>query len=109
MKTFLKIVGKYQSLIMFAIVAVVCTVCALNGPEHVTGLLVAAPVSLISFAKQEKDMTDEEKSLLGSIQLKCKQVCDEFAEGLIISRKTKCSTFAKHFVPKSHLLTQFKM
>ena len=26
-----------------------------------------------------------------------------------ISRKTKCSTFAKHFVPKSHLLTQFKM
>ena len=76
MKTFLKIVGKYQSLIMFAIVAVVCTVCALNGPEHVTGLLVAAPVSLISFAKQEKDMTDEEKSLLGSIQLKCKQVCD---------------------------------
>lgn len=27
----------------------------------------------------------------------------------IISRKTKCSTFAKHFVPKSHLLTQFKM
>lgn len=83
MKTFLKIVGKYQSLIMFAIVAVVCTVCALNGPEHVTGLLVAAPVSLISFAKQEKDMTDEEKSLLGSIQLKCKQVCDEFAEGLM--------------------------
>ena len=82
MKTFLN-VGKYQSLIMFAIVAVVCTVCALNGPEHVTGLLVAAPVSLISFAKQEKDMTDEEKSLLGSIQLKCKQVCDEFAEGLM--------------------------
>ena len=38
MKTFLKIVGKYQSLIMFAIVAVVCTVCALNGPEHVTGI-----------------------------------------------------------------------
>lgn len=37
MKTFLN-VGKYQSLIMFAIVAVVCTVCALNGPEHVTGL-----------------------------------------------------------------------
>ena len=28
---------------------------------------------------------------------------------LFISRKTKCSTFAKHFVPKSHLLTQFKM
>lgn len=28
---------------------------------------------------------------------------------LNISRKTKCSTFAKHFVPKSHLLTQFKM
>lgn len=28
---------------------------------------------------------------------------------LVISRKTKCSTFAKHFVPKSHLLTQFKM
>lgn len=28
---------------------------------------------------------------------------------IIISRKTKCSTFAKHFVPKSHLLTQFKM
>lgn len=27
----------------------------------------------------------------------------------LISRKTKCSTFAKHFVPKSHLLTQFKM
>ena len=26
-----------------------------------------------------------------------------------ISRKTKCSAFAKHFVPKSHLLTQFKM
>ena len=36
MKTFLKIVGKYQSLIMFAIVAVGCTVWALNGPEHVT-------------------------------------------------------------------------
>ena len=63
MKTFLN-VGKYQSLIMFAIVAVVCTVCALNGPEHVTGLLVAAPVSLISFAKQEKDMTDEEATAL---------------------------------------------
>ena len=33
------------------------------------------------------------------------------ADNLItgISRKTKCSTFAKHFVPKSHLLTQFKM
>lgn len=30
-------------------------------------------------------------------------------EVYIISRKTKCSTFAKHFVPKSHLLTQFKM
>ena len=30
-------------------------------------------------------------------------------ELLSISRKTKCSTFAKHFVPKSHLLTQFKM
>lgn len=28
---------------------------------------------------------------------------------ITISRKTKCSTFAKHFVPKSHLLTQFKM
>lgn len=28
---------------------------------------------------------------------------------IFISRKTKCSTFAKHFVPKSHLLTQFKM
>ena len=26
-----------------------------------------------------------------------------------ISRKTKCSAFTKHFVPKSHLLTQFKM
>jgi len=31
------------------------------------------------------------------------------AEQHYISRKTKCSTFAKHFVPKSHLLTQFKM
>lgn len=28
---------------------------------------------------------------------------------LRISRKTKCSAFTKHFVPKSHLLTQFKM
>lgn len=27
----------------------------------------------------------------------------------LISRKTKCSAFTKHFVPKSHLLTQFKM
>lgn len=26
-----------------------------------------------------------------------------------ISRKTKCSAFTKHFVPKSHSLTQFKM
>lgn len=28
---------------------------------------------------------------------------------IYISRKTKCSAFTKHFVPKSHLLTQFKM
>lgn len=34
---------------------------------------------------------------------------DEFPIPQFISRKTKCSTFAKHFVPKSHLLTQFKM
>lgn len=35
--------------------------------------------------------------------------CSETGELPVISRKTKCSTFAKHFVPKSHLLTQFKM
>lgn len=28
---------------------------------------------------------------------------------IIISRKTKCSAFTKHFVPESHLLTQIKM
>ena len=38
--------------------------------------------------------------------MKEKQV---IAQAIRISRKTKCSTFAKHFVPKSHLLTQFKM
>ena len=27
----------------------------------------------------------------------------------VISRKTKCSAFTKHFVPESHLLTQIKM
>lgn len=83
MKNFFKSAGKYQSLVMFAIVVIVCAVCALTGSEHAAGLLVAAPVSLISFAKQEKDMTEEEKSLLGSIQLKCKQVCDEFVGGLM--------------------------
>ena len=35
------------------------------------------------FAKEEKDLTDEEKSLLGTIQKKCKEVCDEFAGGLM--------------------------
>lgn len=34
---------------------------------------------------------------------------NDYVERTNISRKTKCSTFAKHFVPKSHLLTQFKM
>lgn len=83
MKNFLKSAGKYQSLVMFAIVAIVCAVCAFIGSEHAAGLLVAAPISLISFAKQEKDMTDEEKSLLGSIQKKCQEVCNEFVGGLM--------------------------
>lgn len=83
MKNLLKSAGKYQSLIMFAIVVVVCAVCALTGSEHSFGLIVAAPISLISFAKQEKDMTDEEKSLFGTVQLKCKQVCDEFMNGMM--------------------------
>lgn len=83
MKNFLKSAGKYQSLVMFAIVAIVCAVCAFIDSEHAAGLLVAAPISLISFAKQEKDMTDEEKSLLGSIQKKCQEVCNEFVAGLM--------------------------
>lgn len=83
MKIFFKNVGKYKSLIMFAIVMVVCAVCALTGSEHAAGLLVAAPISLISFAKEEKDMTSEEKSLLGSIQKKCQDVCNEFSNGLM--------------------------
>lgn len=33
----------------------------------------------------------------------------QFLRENIISRKTKCSAFTKHFVPESHLLTQIKM
>ena len=39
----------------------------------------------------------------------CNYMIGHFFGNKLISRKTKCSTFAKHFVPKSHLLTQFKM
>lgn len=83
MKKFLENLGKYHSLIMFAVVVIVCAVCYFTGQEHMAGLLVAAPVSLISFAKEEKDMTDEEKSLLGTIQKKCHDVCNEFSNGLM--------------------------
>lgn len=83
MRNFLKSVGKYQSLILFAIVVVVCAVCAFTCSEHASGILVAAPISLISFAKLEKDMSDEEKSLFGTVQLKCKEVCDSFMEGIM--------------------------
>ena len=44
---------------------------------------MAAPISLIGFAKEEKDLTNEEKSLLGSIQLKCKEVCEQFMGGMM--------------------------
>lgn len=38
-----------------------------------------------------------------------KNNCLRFEVSPSISRKTKCSAFTEHFVPKSHLLTQFKM
>lgn len=44
-----------------------------------------------------------------SIEFITKSQCMDGKWIAFISRKTKCSTFAKHFVPKSHLLTQFKM
>ena len=81
MKNLIKTVMGYKSLLMFTVIVgvVVYFFCG----DTSLGVLVAAPIPLISFAKNEKDLTDEEKSLLGTIQLKCKEVCDEFVGGLM--------------------------
>lgn len=83
MKKFIQNVGKYKSLLMFALVAVVCAITYFCGTGCEGGLIMAAPISLIGFAKEEKDLTNEEKSLLGSIQLKCKEVCEQFMGGMM--------------------------
>lgn len=83
MKNFIRNVGKYKSLLMLAVVAIVCIATYFLGIDALTGVMVAAPISLIGFAKQEQDLTDEEKALLGTIQQKCKDVCEEFANGLL--------------------------
>lgn len=83
MKKFIQNVGKYKSLLMFALVAVVCAITYFCGIGCEGGLIMAAPISLIGFAKEEKDLTNEEKSLLGSIQLKCKEVCEQFMGGMM--------------------------
>ena len=54
-----------------------------------------------------KDKTGETNALSYSEVQETTNLLSDIASD--ISRKTKCSTFAKHFVPKSHLLTQFKM
>lgn len=73
----------YKSLLLFAVIAIVGIVLYFFCGDSTLGVLVATPIPLISFAKNEKDLTDEEKSLLGTIQLKCKEVCDEFVGGLM--------------------------
>ncbi len=83
MKNFIKTVMGYKSLLMFAVIAIVGVVMYFFCGDASFGILVAAPIPLIGFAKEEKDLTDEEKSLLGTIQKKCKEVCDEFAGGLM--------------------------
>ena len=83
MKNFIKTVMGYKSLLMFAVIAIVGVVVYFYCGDASLGVLVATPIPLISFAKNEKDLTDEEKSLLGTIQLKCKEVCDEFVGGLM--------------------------
>ena len=83
MKNFIKTVMGYKSLLLFAVIAIVGIVLYFFCGDSTLGVLVATPIPLISFAKNEKDLTDEEKSLLGTIQLKCKEVCDEFVGGLM--------------------------
>ncbi len=83
MKKLILSVGKYKSLVMFCFIALICAICYCFGGDAVVGLVMAAPIPLIGFAKEEKDLTDEEKALLGTIQKKCKDVCDEFANGLM--------------------------
>lgn len=84
MKKIIQRMGKYKSLFMFAVVLIVCITAYLCGGGAVaTGMMMAAPISLIGFAKEEKDLTSEEKALLGSIQQKCKDVCEDFTKGLM--------------------------
>lgn len=83
MKNFIRNVGRYKSLLMFAVVAIVCVVVYLCGGDVTAGVMMAAPISLIGFAKEEKDLTGEEKALLGTIQQKCKDVCEDFTKGLM--------------------------
>lgn len=83
MKDFIQNVGRYKSLLMFAVVAIVCVVAYLCGGDVTAGVMMASPISLIGFAKEEKDLTGEEKALLGTIQQKCKDVCEDFTKGLM--------------------------
>ncbi|WP_042369588.1 phage major capsid family protein [Bacteroides neonati] len=83
MKNLIQSVGKYKSLVMFGFIALLCAVSYYCGGDAVLGLAMAAPIPLIGFAKEEKDLTDEEKALFGTIQKKCKDVCEEFAKGLM--------------------------
>lgn len=57
----------------------------------------------------DEKVTDIFVSLINTLSLSFSETEIRNSMAKLISRKTKCSTFAKHFVPKSHLLTQFKM
>lgn len=54
MKNFIKTVMGYKSLLLFAVIAIVGIVLYFFCGDSTLGVLVATPIPLISFAKNEK-------------------------------------------------------
>jgi HK97 family phage major capsid protein len=67
-----------------AVIAVITSVMYFAGADTVGKVLFAvAPVGLVSFAKKEEDMTDEEKKFCGTIQKQVSDIMESYTKGFI--------------------------